>query len=114
MENLENIKLGDTVVFTIGNWHQSTIIDKVDKISAKQFAVGSHRFWKKDGSMVGDRFKTCRIATEKDISDFKMEQHRNSLRSTISNFFRYHDKINSLSVDEMEKIVDVIKGKMQA
>ena len=42
--NLENIKIGDTVVFTIGNWHQSTIIDKVDKISAKQFAVGSHHF----------------------------------------------------------------------
>lgn len=30
--NLENIKIGDTVVFTIGNWHQSTIIDKVDEM----------------------------------------------------------------------------------
>ena len=62
--------------------------------------------------MVGDSYKQCRLATEKDISDFNMEKHRNSLRSTISKFFKYYDKINSLSVDEMEKIVEIIKDKI--
>lgn len=40
-----------------------------------------------------------------------MEQHRNSLRSTISNFFKFSDKLRSLSIEEMEKIVDIIKDK---
>lgn len=114
MANLENIKLGDSVIFSSGGWGRRTIIAKVTRVMPKQFEVGSYRFRKKDGAMIGDTYNQCRLATEKDISDFKMEQHRNSLRSTISQFFMYHDKINSLSVDEMEKIVEVIKDKIQA
>lgn len=111
-QNLDNIKVGDTVIFSMGGWHSSIVIDKVTRTTPKQFEVGSYRFWKKDGSMVGDSYKQCRLATEKDISDFNMEKHRNSLRSTISEFFKYYDKINSLSVDEMEKIVEIIKDKI--
>lgn len=113
-QSFENIKVGDSVIFYSGGWHNFMTIAEVTRVTPQQFEAGAYRFRKKDGSMIGDRFRTCRIATEKDIADFKMEQHRNSLRSTISNFFRYHDKINSLSVDEMEKIVEVIKDKMQA
>lgn len=111
MANLENIKLGDSVIFSTGGWGQRTIIAKVTRVMPKQFEVGSYRFRKKDGAMIGDTYNQCRLATEKDISDFKMEQHRNSLRSTISNFFKFSDKLRSLSIEEMEKIVDIIKDK---
>lgn len=111
MANLENIKLGDSVIFSSGGWGQRTIFAKVTRVMPKQFEVGSYRFRKKDGAMTGDTYNQCRLATEKDISDFKMEQHRNSLRSTISNFFKFSDKLRSLSIEEMEKIVDIIKDK---
>ena len=111
MANLENIKLGDSVIFSSGGWGQRTIIANVTRVMPKQFEVGSYRFRKKDGAMIGDTYNQCRLATEKDISDFKMEQHRNSLRSTISNFFKFSDKLRSLSIEEMEKIVDIIKDK---
>lgn len=111
MANLENIKLGDSVIFSSGGWGQRTIIAKVTRVMPKQFEVGSYRFRKKDGAMIGDTYNQCRLATEKGISDFKMEQHRNSLRSTISNFFKFSDKLRSLSIEEMEKIVDIIKDK---
>lgn len=111
MANLENIKLGDSVIFSSGGWWQRTIIAKVTRVMPKQFEVGSYRFRKKDGAMIGDTYNQCRLATEKDISGFKMEQHRNSLRSTISNFFKFSDKLRSLSIEEMEKIVDIIKDK---
>ena len=78
--NMENIKVGDIVIFTMGGWNQTTIVDKVAKVTPKQFEVKGYRFWKKDGTMVGDSFKHCRIATEKDIADFKEEKHRNNLR----------------------------------
>ena len=33
--NMENIKVGDIVIFTIGDWNQKTIIDKVTKGNTK-------------------------------------------------------------------------------
>lgn len=111
MANLENIKVGDSVAFCTGGVYGATWISKVTKVTATQFEAGPNRFRKKDGVKVGNKYIKCRLATEKDISDFKMEQHRNSLRSTISNFFKFSDKLWSLSIEEMEKIVDIIKDK---
>lgn len=69
MANLENIKLGDSVIFSSGGWGRRTIIAKVTRVMPKQFEVGSYRFRKKDGAMIGDTYNQCRLATEKDISD---------------------------------------------
>lgn len=113
MANLENIKLGDSVIFSSGGWERRTIIAKVTRVMPKQFEVGSYRFRKKDGAMIGDTYNQCRLATEKDISDFKMEQHRNSLRREIYKFFKYYDNVELLSVEEMEKIIEIIKHKIQ-
>ena len=63
--NMENIKVGDIVIFTIGDWNQKTIIDKVTKVTPKQFEAKGHRFWKKDGTMVGSYFNHCRIAPKR-------------------------------------------------
>lgn len=42
--NMENIKVGDIVIFTIGGWYQTTIVDKVAKVTPKQFEVKGYRF----------------------------------------------------------------------
>lgn len=107
--NMENIKVGDIVIFTTGGWHQKTIIDKVTKVTPKQFEVKGYRFWKKDGTMVGDNSRYCRIATEKDIADFKEEKHRNNLRIKIRDFFSSYQNIECLTIEEMEKIESIIK-----
>ena len=109
--NLENIKIGDLVIFTMGGWHQKTIIDKVARVTPKQFEVGAYRFWKKDGAMVGDSFKHCRIATEKVIADFKEEQHRKNLLIKIRKFFDTYQNVESLTIEEMETIESIIHNK---
>lgn len=111
--NIENIKVGDIVIFTIGAWNQKTIIDKVTKVTPKQFEANGYRFWKKDGTMVGDSFRHCRIATEKDIADFKEEKHRNNLRIKIRDFFSSYQNIECLTIEEMEKIESIIKKQKQ-
>lgn len=111
--NMENIKVGDLIIFTIGNWNQKAIIDKVTKVTPKQFEVKGYRFWKKDGSMVGSYFNHCRIATEKDIADFKAEKHRNNLRIKIRNFFSSYQNIECLTIEEMEKIESIINTQNQ-
>ena len=113
MENLENIKIGDTVIFTSGGWHSRTIVAKVTRVSPKQFGVNEYRFNKKDGTMVGDRFRRCRLATQEDIENYKREQRCIFLRNRISTFFKSEDKRNSLTIEELEKIGSIIKTKMQ-
>lgn len=108
-QNLENIKVGDTVIFSLGGWYHKVVIDKVTKVTPKQFEVGTYRFWKKDGSMVGDAYRSCRLATEEDIENREKERHRISLRNTISQFFKYFEKVNSLTNEDMEYIVNIIK-----
>ena len=110
--NMENIKVGDIIIFTIGGWHQKTISDTVTKVPPKQFEAKGYRFWKKDGTMAGD-FTHCRIATEKDIADFEEEKHRNNLRIKIRDFFSSYQNIECLTIEEMEKIESIIKKQKQ-
>lgn len=111
--NMENIKVGDIVIFTIGEWNKKTIIGKVAKVTSKQFEAKGYRFWKKDGTMVGMYFNHCRIATEKDIEDFKVEKHRKDLHTKILNFFSSNQNVESLTIEEMEKIESIIKKQKQ-
>ena len=63
--------------------------------------------------MVGSYFNHCRIATEKDIADFKAEKHRNNLRIKIRNFFSSYQNIECLTIEEMEKIESIINTQNQ-
>ena len=112
-QDFENVKVGDIVVFYMGGTYSATIIDKVTRVTPKQFEVRSYRFRKKDGSMVGYVYRHCRLSTEKDIEDFKMEQYRNSLRNKICKFFKSYQNIDSLTIDEMEKINAIISKPQQ-
>ena len=111
--NMENIKVGDIVIFTIGDWNKKTIIDKVAKVTPKQFEAKGYRFWKKDGAMVGCYSNHCRIATEKDIEDFKVAKHRKDLHIKLLNFFSQYRNVESLTIEEMEKIESIIKKQNQ-
>lgn len=110
-QSLENIKIGDTVIFTTGGWYNRTIVAKVTIVTPKQFGVNEYRFNKKDGAMVGDRFTICRFATKEDVENYKREQRHIFLRNKISTFFKYFDNVNSLTVEELEKIESIIKTK---
>lgn len=112
-QSFENIKVGDVVIFTTNGWHGRTIVDKVTRLTPKQFRAGEYSFNKKDGTMVGDRFIRCRPATKEDVENFKRERYLNSLRSKICQFFKSYDKINSLTIEDLEKIESIIKGKLQ-
>ena len=110
---MENIKVGDIVIFTIGEWNKKTIIAKVANVTSKQFVVGAYRFWKKDGTMLGSPSNRCKIATEKDVADFNAEKHRNNLRRKILNFFSSYRDVDSLTTEEMEKIETIINKQKQ-
>lgn len=109
MPNLENIKVGDTVIFSSGGWYNTTTIAKVTKETPKQFEVGSYRFRKNDGAMIGDTYRSCRLATDEDIAAKKREERHISLRNQILDFFKYYDKVNSLTIEQMEQIINIIK-----
>lgn len=111
-QSLENIKIGDTVIFTMGGWYSRTIVAKVTRVTPKQFGVNEYRFNKKDGAMVGDRFTICRFATKEDVENYKREQRCIFLRNRISTFFK-SDKRNSLTIEELEKIESIIKTKLK-
>ncbi len=108
-QSLENIKIGDIVIFSTNDGYQ-TIVGKVTRVTPKQLEVGSYKFRKKDGSMVGNNYNHCRFATEKDIAD-EMKKYRNSLRNTISQFFKSYQNINYLTIEELERIESIIKTK---
>lgn len=106
--NLENIKIGDTVVFSTGGWYNTMTFAKVTKVTPKQFEAGSYRFHKKDGSMIGDAYRSCRLATDEDFANKKKEEQHISLRNKILNFCKYFDKVNSMSIEDMEIITNII------
>ena len=108
----ENIKVGDSVVFCASSWYNIPTIAQVARVTPKQFEAGAYRFRKKDSSMVGDAYRSCRLATEEDFVNTQKEQRRISLRNKISQFFKTWEKVNSLTVEELEKIESIIKDKL--
>ncbi len=111
-QNFENIKVGDSVVFCASSWYNTLTIAQVTKVTPKQFEAGTYKFRKKDGSMVGDAYKRCKLATEEDFANLQRERYRISLRNKISKFFKTWEKAESLTIEELEKIESVIKNKL--
>lgn len=109
-QSFENIKVGDIVIFESGGWYNYTIIDKVTRVTPKQFEVKSHRFRKKDGSMIGNNYI---LATDEDIAAHNKEQQRISLRNKVSKFFKSYDSVDSLTIEELGKIENIIKNKLR-
>lgn len=107
-KEFNSIKVGDFVSFYTGGWHGSTIIERVTKVTPKQFECYGSRFRKSDGAMIGNTFIKCDYATEGDIAQFKQAQRERRLKNNISDFFRHTNNIDKLSIDDLEAITNII------
>lgn len=106
MKELKDLVVGDDVLVT-GNYHRR--IAKVDKVTKTQIVVNNVRFRRDSGWQCGcdcwDR-KSISIPTEKEISDVKEENLRNTLVYAISSF-----DFERLSTDELKQVYNIVKGK---
>ena len=106
MKELKDLVAGDDVLVT-GNYHRR--IAKVDKVTKTQIIVDNARFRRDSGWQCGsDRWNArgISIPTEKEISDIKEENFRNTLIYAIRSF-----DFKRLSTDELKQVYNILKGK---
>lgn len=106
MKELKDLVEGDEVLVT-GMSHRH--IAKVDKVTKTQIIVNNARFKRDSGWLCGsDRWNIRRISvpTEKEISDVKEENLRNTLVYAISSF-----DFKRLSTDELKQVYNIVKCK---
>lgn len=106
MKELKDLVEGDEVLVT-GMYHRH--IAKVDKVTKTQIIANNARFRRDSGWQYGgdswDR-KSISVPTEKEISDVKEENLRNTLVYAISSF-----DFKRLSTDELKQVYNIVKGK---
>lgn len=51
--------------------------------------------------------------TNEDIAAHNKEQQRISLRNKVSKFFKSYDSVDSLTIEELGKIENIIKNKLR-
>lgn len=106
MKELKDLVVGDDVLVRGMNHIR---IAKVDKVTKTQIVVNNARFRRDSGWQCGsdiwDR-KSISVPTEKEISDIKEENLRNTLVYAISSF-----DFNRLSTDELKQVYNIVKGK---
>lgn len=106
MKELKDLVVGDDVLVKGMNHIR---IAKVDKVTKTQIVVNNARFRKDSGWQCGsDRWNVRRISvpTEKEISDIKEENLRNTLVYAISSF-----DFKRLSTDELKQVYNIVKSK---
>lgn len=106
MKELKDLVVGDDVL--VRGMHRRRIA-KVDKVTKTQIIVNNARFRRDSGWQCGsDRWNIRRISvpTEKEISDVKEENLRNTLVYAISSF-----DFKRLSTDELKQVYNIVKGK---
>ena len=106
MKELKDLVAGDDVLVR-GMYRRR--IAKVDKVTKTQIIVNNARFKRDSGWQCGsDRWNVRRISvpTEKEISDIKEENLRNTLVYAISSF-----DFKRLSTDELKQVYNIVKGK---
>lgn len=106
MKELKDLVEGDEVLVT-GMYHRH--IAKVDKVTKTQIIVNNARFRRDSGWQCGgDSWsrKSISVPTEKEISDIKEENLRNTLVYAISSF-----DFKRLSTDELKQVYNIVKGK---
>ena len=106
MKELKDLVAGDDVL--VRGMHRIRIA-KVDKVTKTQIVVNNARFRRDSGWQCGsDRWDVRRISvpTEKEISDIKEENLRETLIYSISSF-----DFKRLSTDELKQVYNIVKGK---
>lgn len=106
MKELKDLVAGDNVLVTSRYYRR---IAKVDKVTKTQIIANNDRFRRDSGWQYGgDRWnrKSISVPTEKEISDIKEENLRNTLVYAISSF-----DFKRLSTDELKQVYNIVKGK---
>lgn len=106
MKELKDLVVGDEVIIT-GTFNRR--IAKVDKVTKTKIIVNNARFRRDSGWQCGsDRWNVTRISvpTEKEISDVKEKNLRETLIYTISSF-----DFERLSTNELKQVCNIVKGK---
>ena len=106
MKELKDLVVGDDVL-VISRYYRR--IAKVDKVTKTQIIANNARFRRDSGLQYGGdswNRKSIFVPTEKEISDVKEENLRNTLVYAISSF-----DFKRLSTDELKQVYNIVKGK---
>lgn len=106
MKELKDLVVGDDVL-VISRYNRR--IAKVDKVTKTQIIANNARFRRDSGWQYGGdswNMKSISVPTEKEISDVKEENLRNTLVYAISSF-----DFKRLSTDELKQVYNIVKGK---
>lgn len=106
MKELKDLVVGDDVL-VISRYYRR--IAKVDKVTKTQIIANNARFRRDSGWQYGGdswNWKSISVPTEKEISDVKEENLRNTLVYAISSF-----DFKRLSTDELKQVYNIVKGK---
>lgn len=106
MKELKDLVVGDDVL--VRGMHRRRIA-KVDKVTKTQIVVNNARFRRDSGWQCGgDSWsrKSISVPTEKEISDIKEENLRETLIYAICSF-----DFKRLSTDELKQVYNIVKGK---
>lgn len=109
MNEFENLKVGDLVVVR-GNLIFGEELRKIERVTNSQIVIGSRRYRKKDGRLVGEGKWHCgfiKPATEKDIERINETKQKDELLT----FIRKVAWCN-LSLDSLQTICDVVKKEI--
>lgn len=106
MKELKDLVAGDDVLVVGMSCRR---IAKIDKVTKTQIVVNNARYRRNSGCQCGgDRWniKIISVPTEKEISDIKEENLRETLIYSISSF-----DFKRLSTDELKQVYNILKGK---
>lgn len=106
VKELKDLVVGDDVL-VISRYYRR--IAKVDKVTKTQIIANNARFRRDSGWQYGGdswNRKSISVPTEKEISDVKEENLRNTLVYAISSF-----DFKRLSTDELKQVYNIVKGK---
>ena len=106
MNKFENLKAGDFVVES-GTYTCGDCLRKVERVTKSQIIVGNHRYWKKDGRLVGAGYwcyAYIRTATEADIERI----NKVNLKKKLTAFIRQVAWSN-LPLESLQAICDIVK-----
>lgn len=110
-ENFDSVKLGDLVKYNTGGWHNRTVIGKVTKVTAAQFAVGADRFRKSDGKQIGENYIYCNHATADELEQQQAALRKRQLANSIIRWFDNSDNVEGLTVAQLQAIKSIITSQ---
>ena len=106
MKDLKDLVAGDEVLVT-GTFNRR--IAKVDKVTKTKIVIDNARFRRDSGCQCGGdscNRKSISVPTEKEISDVKEENLRETIIYAISSF-----DFERLSTDKLKQVYNIVKGK---